>query len=562
MSTPSRVTSATGPATPGRTASTSPASPTGPRTSSLTGVGHLLRLIVRLDRLRLPLWLVGLGGTIVASALAVPPLYDTPEKVAGYARAIGVSPVNYLMSGRQVGLDTLGGIVANEISQVAQLGVCLMVLFLLVRHTRAEEESGRAELLRATVLGRHAATLAGLGYGVGVALLIGAVTTASMLAAGLAVDGSLTYGTGLALLGVAYAAVTLVAVQISTSVRGALGLGGAAIAVGYLVRGIGAMEDNALVWASPFGWAQGMDAFGGERWWPGLVLIAFTGLLLGLAAWLTAHRDFGGGLLAARPGRARAGWLLHTPFGVATRIQRGLLIGWATGLTLLGLLYGAVIPTIPDLIASNPEMADLFGASADAEDALVDAFLAYIFVFMAIISCGFVVSSVLRLRAEEEAGRAEAVLATPVSRTTWMAATVAVAFLAVAKLTLLMGLGLAVGYALGSGEWDQVLPQVGGQLAYLPGTLVIGALAAALYGLLPRGTGLAWAVVAVVALQLMLGQLLGLPDAVEAISPFWHLAEVPVEDFEVAPVLVLLLVAAALVAAGLWGYRRRDAASD
>ena len=157
---------------------------------------HLLRLILRLDRLRLPLWLVGLGGTIVASALAVPPLYDTPEKVAGYARALGVSPVNYLMSGRQVGLDTLGGIVANEISQVAQLGICLMVMFLVVRHTRAEEESGRAELLRSTVVGRHAATLAGLLYGFAPALLIGAITTASMIAAGLAVDGSITYGTG------------------------------------------------------------------------------------------------------------------------------------------------------------------------------------------------------------------------------------------------------------------------------------------------------------------------------------------------------------------------------
>ena len=84
----------------------SPAATRGSGTSSVTGVGHLLRLIVRLDRLRLPLWLVGLGGTIVASALAVPPLYDTPEKVAGYATAVGVSPVNYLMSGRQVGLDT------------------------------------------------------------------------------------------------------------------------------------------------------------------------------------------------------------------------------------------------------------------------------------------------------------------------------------------------------------------------------------------------------------------------------------------------------------------------
>lgn len=559
MSARAAASSAAEPASARPASPTPPPSPAGSHTSSVTGVRHLLLLILRLDRLRLPLWLVGLGGTIVASALAVPPLYDTPEKVAGYGRAIGVSPVNYLMSGRQAGLDTLGGIVANEISQVAQLGICLMVMFLVVRHTRAEEESGRAELLRSTVLGRHAATLAGLVYGVAAALLIGAITTVSMLAAGLAVDGSLTYGTGLALLGVVYTAITLVAVQISTTARGALGLAGAAVAVGYLVRGVGAMEDNALVWASPFGWAQRMDAFGDERWWPTLLLVAVTAILLGVAGSLTAHRDFGGGLLDTRPGPARGGWLLNTPFGLVARIQRGLLIGWAVGLMLLGLLYGAVIPTIPDLIASNPEMADVVGVSASAEGAVVDAFLAYIFVFMAVISCGFVVSSVLRLRTEEESGRAEAVLATPVGRTAWMAATTAVAFLAVAKLTVLMGLGLAVGYALGTGDWSQVLPQVGGQLAYLPGTLVIGALAVALYGLLPRATGLAWAAVALVALQLILGQLLGLPDAVEAISPFWHLAAVPVEGFAVVPFVVLLLVAVALVAAGMWGYRRRDA---
>lgn len=530
-------------------------------TGSTTGVSDLLRLVVRLDRVRLPLWLVGLGGTIVASALAVPPLYDTPEKVAGYARAVGVSPVNYLMSGRQAGLDTLGGIVANEISQVAQLGVCLMAVFLVVRHTRAEEETGRAELLRSTVVGRHAATLAGLLYGVAAALLLGAITTASMLAAGLEVVGSLTYGTGLALLGVTYTAVTLLAAQVSTSARGALGLAGAAVAVGYLVRGVGAMEDNALVWASPFGWAQRMDAFGNERWWPALVLLLATALLLGAAAWLTTRRDFGGGLLQARPGRPRAGRLLSTPFGLVARVQRSLVVGWAVGLVLLGMLYGAVIPTIPDLIESNPEMADYVSAGGAAGDALVDAFLAYIFVFMSVISSGFVVASVLRLRTEEEAGRAESVLATGVSRTGWMAATVGVAFVAVTKLTVLMGLGLAVGYGLGSGEWDQLLSQLGGQLAYLPGTLAIGAFAAAVFGLAPRLAGLAWAAVAFVALQVMLGPLLGLPDVVDAISPFWHLAEVPVDGFEVLPATVLVLVAAGLTSAGLWGYRRRDAVS-
>ena len=532
----------------------------GSTSSSLVGVGHLLRLILRRDRLRLPLWVVGLGGTIVANALAVPTLYDTPEKIAGYARTVGASPVSYLMSGRQTGLDTLGGIVANEISQVAQLGVCLLVVFLVVRHTRAEEESGRAELLRSTVLSRHAATLAGLVYGVAAAVLIGGVTAVSMVWAGLPVHGSLTYGVGLALLGVAYTAVTLVAVQLSTSARGSLGLAGAAVAVGYLVRGLGAMEDNALVWLSPFGWAQGMDAFGDERWWPVALLLGSTALLLVLAARLMAHRDFGGGVLDTRPGPARAGWSLSTPFGLTARLQRGLLIGWAIGLFLLGMLYGAVIPTVPDLIASNPEMADVVGASGQAaEDAIVDAFLGYIFLFMAVISCGFVVSSVLRLRAEEEAGRAEVVLATPLSRTSWMTATTAVALTAATTLTVIMGLGLAVGYGIASGEWDRVLPQVGGQLAYLPGTLVVGALAVALYGLLPRGTGLAWAGVALIALQVILGQLLGLPDTVQAMSPFWHLAAVPVDDFEVVPYVSLVLIAAALVTAGLWGYRRRDA---
>lgn len=527
----------------------------------LTGTRHLFRLILRRDRIRLPVWMAGLGGIIAVSALAVPPIYDTPAKIAGYASAVGTSPVSYLMSGRQAGIDTIGGIVANEISQVAQLGICLMVMFLVVRHTRAEEETGRAELLRSTVLGRHAATLAGLLYGVSAALLIGLVTTASMLAAGLDGVGSVTYGVGLTLLGLCYAAVSLVAAQLSTSARGALGLAGTAIALGYLVRGVGAVQDNALVWASPFGWAQRMDAFGAERWWPALLLVVVTAVLLGLAALLTAHRDFGGGLLQTRPGRPRASRLLGTPVGLALRLQRGLLSGWAIGLTALGLLYGAMIPTIPDLVASNPDIAEVLGASADAEQALIDAFLRYIFVFMAVLATGFAVTSVLRLRTEEDAGRAEAVLATPVRRASWVGASLVVAGLGALALSLLMGLGIAVGYGLGMGDWDQLAGQLGGQLSYLPGTLLVAAVAVAIAGQLPRWSLLAWGVVAFVFLQLMLGETLRLPDWVDGISPFWHLPGLPVETFDPLPAVVELALVAALVLVGLRGYRRRDIAA-
>lgn len=526
-----------------------------------TGTRHLLRLILRRDRIRLPVWLVGLGGMIAVSALLVPPIYDTPEKIAGYASAVGTSPVSYLMSGRQAGIDTIGGIVANEISQVAQLGICLMVMFLVVRHTRAEEETGRAELLRSTVLGRHAATLAGLLYGVAAALLIGLATTVSMLAAGLDGVGSMTYGVGLTLLGLSYAAVSLVAAQLSTSARGALGLAGAAIAVGYLVRGLGAMQDNALVWASPFGWAQRMDAFGTERWWPAMPLVALTAALLRLAGWLTAHRDFGGGPLQTRPGQPRASRFLGTPVGLALRLQRGLLIGWAIGLTALGLLYGAVIPTIPDLVASNPDIAQVIGASADAEQALIDAFLRYIFLIMAVVSTGFAVTSVLRLRAEEESGRAEMVLATRIGRTSWVGATVLVAGMGALALSLLMGLGLAVGYALGMGEWDRLVAQVGGQLSYLPGVLVVAAAAVAITGLRPRWSLLAWAGVAFVFFQIMLGETLRLPDWVDGISPFWHLPGLPVQAFDPVPAVAELVLAAALVVLAVLGYRRRDVAA-
>jgi ABC-2 type transport system permease protein len=530
--------------------------------SALTGTGRLLRFALRRDRAQLPLWIVGVGGLIASSALAVPTVYDSAEKVAGYAATVGASPVSYLMSGRQAAIDTIGGITANEISQVAQLGICLMVVFQVVRHTRTEEETGRAELLRSTVLGRHAATLAALSYAVLSALLVGGITTGTMLASGLGATGSLTYGAGLTLLGICYAAVALVAAQLSTSARGALGIAGAAIAVGYLVRGLGAMQDNALVWLSPFGWAQLMNAFGTERWWPALPLVAATAGLLALAASLTAHRDFGGGLLQPRRGHVRASRALGTSFGLALRLQRGILIGWAVGLFVLALIYGAVIPTIPDLVESNPEIARYIGASAGAEQALIDAFLRYVFLFMAVVSTGFAVSAVLRLRSEEESGRAEVVLATGVSRTGWVASTVAVAALGSFVLAIVMGAGLALGYGVGMGEWDQVAVQVAGPVAYLPGVLVVAAFAVAVAGLLPRRSMLAWILVAAVFVQVMLGDTLRLPDAVDALSPFWHLPGVPDESFDPVPGLVEVLVAGALVVLGLWGYRRRDLASS
>ena len=82
-----------------------------------------------------------------------------------------------MMNGIPYDVSTLGGITAYETTSTATLLVALMVMFLVVRHTRAEEESGRAELLRATVTGRHAATAAAVLVALVASAVVGVLDT-------------------------------------------------------------------------------------------------------------------------------------------------------------------------------------------------------------------------------------------------------------------------------------------------------------------------------------------------------------------------------------------------
>ena len=83
-------------------------------------------------------------------------------------------------------------------------------------------------------------------------------------------------------------------------------------------------------WLSPIGWYQAMHAFSGERWWPALLLLAAAGLAgHGAAYAVFARRDVGSGIWPARPGPDRAPIGLRGSFGLAWRLQRGAVIGWA-----------------------------------------------------------------------------------------------------------------------------------------------------------------------------------------------------------------------------------------
>jgi ABC-2 type transport system permease protein len=520
-----------------------------------TGTHHLLRLAVRRDRVRLSLWAAAITALTGASAAAVADFYDTPAKIAGYRATVVGSAASELMNGRPAGVSDIAGITAYETTMTALVAVALMCVFTVIRHTRGEEESGCAELLRATVTGRHAATLAAILVAGAAAVLVGALDVLVLLLNGLPRSGSLLHGASVAGVGLVFTALGSVAAQLTASSRAASGIALAFVGAAFLVRGLGDVLDTWLTWTSPFGWAQGVQPYGEPRTSLLVPLVVVTCLLFGLATYLTLHRDAGAGLLHARPGPDRARRRLSSAVGFAARLQRGSIVGWACGLLLGGLLMGSVGPEIEHLVESNPELASYFAGDTSQ---LLDAYFAQMTLIMAVVATGFSVSSALRPRSEENAGHAELVLATALSRTAWLGGFLAVTVLGSLVQLLAIGLGNAVGYGLAASDWSMTATLLTAALSLAPATLTVAASAVLLVGIRPRLALLTWGVLAFAFVQAYLGGLLEMPGWLAGLSPFDHLPLFPVQDLDTVRGTLVLAVGALSAATGVAFFRTRD----
>ncbi len=521
----------------------------------MTGALTLWRHFVRRDRWQLVWWSIGLTLLYWSQAASVKGLYATQAEFDAAARLMESNPAFIAMAGPARALNTVGGQVTWQASAFGAILAGLMVMFLIGRHTRVEEETGRDELVRAAPIGRHATTVAAALLAATASLLVGILVGASLMAFPLAAADSWALGIGLTLCGLAFGGIALLAAQVTATPRAMYGLTGASIGVAYVLRAAGDTGTTWLTWLSPIGWYQGMHAFSGLRWWPAALLLLAALGLGGLATVVFARRDFGAGIVADRPGHERATGSLAGPVGLAWRLQRGSLVGWALGIFLTGLSYGSMGGNVEELLGDNELSKEMMAAGAGN---LVDGFYAVATVVLALMSGGFAVSSALRPRGEEDSGRVEALLATGLSRRAWLLGHGAVTALGTVLVVGLGGLGMGIAYGLSSGESGVVGRYVGAALQQAAPVLVLAGLAWLLYGLAPRWAPLAWVGVGLGAVVLLFGDILRLPDWLRALSPFHHLALVPAEPFRLAPLLVLLLVAAALAGAGVTAFSRRD----
>lgn len=525
----------------------------------MTGAALLVRFYLRLDRVKLPIWVLSVAGLVLVSATSVASLYGSPEEVAGYVALVELSrnmaTVNRAMNGPGFGFadPNPGVVLVNEVAIWGALAFALMAVFQTARLTRGEEESRRTEVLRARRVGRHAPLAAASVVVAGSQVLTGVVVLTGFLLNGYAVAGSVALVLGYLASGLVFAAVTAVAAQVLATARATVGAGVAAVGTAFLIRAVGDVGDGTLSWLSPIGWVHRVRPFAGERWWVLLLSVAVVVLAFGAAIVVADRRNFGGGLVQPRPGPLHAGALSSRYWGLVLRLQAGSIIAWSTGLLVLGVAYGSVAGDVEQMFADEPDLQRFLPSGSSP----TDSFLSYTLAMGAMLAAGAALAAVLRLRAEERAGRLEFLLARPMPRVTCAAVHVGAALGAAAVVLVASGIGTGLGVGA-SGGTGRVLELVGASLGLWPMVMVLVGLAMLAIGAAPRWSALSWAGLALVVVVGLFAELLRLPQAVRQASPLAHLAAMPADPFDPSGFGLVVAAGVSLVSLGVFAFTRRD----
>ena len=531
----------------------------------------LLRFRLRRDRLQLVIWAVALALLLLITASAMTSTYPTVADRIGVLRVALVTPALLVLRGTPQG-TSLGDMTVFEIATFQAVLVGLMSTFLVVRNSRAEEDRGMAEALAATAAGRALPAVATLLEGVVANVLAAAVSALALIAGGLPVGGSVVFGAALGAAGCAFVGLGLLVAQVAPTGRSANGWCTALVLAAYALRGIGDAtgaphpQDGTLTpgWASavsPIGWVQSVRPYAADDLRPALLALVVGALAAAAALAVQRVRDVGAGLVPEGRGRAAASRALAGPIGLATRLQRGSAVAWGIGAVLLGVLGGDLATLVLGQLGGTPGVTAVMRRLAGPGGGLLDGFIVVIGAFVGILAAAIAVQGAMRLRQEEAAGGADAVLSGAVGRVRWFLSIVLVAALGAAAALVLAGLA-AAGAALlarpdGSagtfGAWFGTI------VWQLPAVLVLLAVVALVFAVAPRASIPAgWLVLAAAAFLGEFGALLGLPQWLRDVAPFSHSPAVALPDPSFAGAIWMTALAVGITALACVLVQRRD----
>jgi ABC-2 type transport system permease protein len=524
----------------------------------VTGCLKLARHAARLDIVTSAVWALCLAGLCAAVAAVFPGLFgDAASRSAMIVMT--QTPMMISMLGPVYGLEnyTTAVMFASEMALFTAVAFGIMNIAFVIRHTRKDEEAGRLETMLSLPVGRLAAPVAALTDALALNILIGALTGIALPVFGgsaFSLNGSMLFGMTMAAAGFCFAGIGVLCAQLSSSGGACSGWAYGALGFFYILRAAGDVKGSDISLLSPLGWVGRINAFAENNWLPvaALFLIGLAFSAIGL--FFRSRRDLQEGLLPSRKGRTEAGRALLSAPGLALRLCRPLIIAWPVCLFIVGAMYGSVFGDMEDFVGTNETIKAALNAPGIS---YAEQFLALLSAIMAITSLFPALFAALKIKGEENKGRLEPVLAAAVPRSSVLLSYACIGAAAPVITQFFSALGLYTA-ARAVGAELSAYGVFGGAFAYLPAIWFTAGIACALFAFAPKFTGFVWALLAYSFFACYFGKLFRLPEWLVYITPFGHIPQIPVEEFSAAPLIVLSAAAAALIAAGVAGFRRRD----
>jgi len=538
-------------------------------------------LRVRRDRMRLTVWILSLAALVWLSVPAVAMSFGTLPERETLVRLSIRAPSVLMLRGNPQGAE-IDALVFFQLFTFLSVLFALMSIFLAVRHSGAEEESGRADLVGATSAARILPLLATALHGLSANIVMGAVVAFALLAHGFDLTGSVVTGLALAAVGGSFIALGLLSAQLMRTSRGAIGAAAAAVAAAYALRAIGdstgsinadglSMTSAWPSWLSPIGWGQQTNAFTATTLFPLLLNLGLGVLVFAVVAVLQSSRDVGEGLVPERAGREGAAHALRGSVALVWRLQWPAVVGWSLAGWVFGLLAGLLGETVLALVRANAAVLAALSSTTEnqpaaaagsvCDGAVIDVFLAAMFSIVGVVAAAAATHTMIRMRQDEINRSAELLLATPLSRIRWLLDYLLVGAIAGLSVTGAAVFGAAIGLTRSAATGQRVVNVAAAGAGQVPAVLLLLTIAAALFAFLPRWSmGLSWAVLLVSLFVGQFGGLLGLSEAVRALSPFSHTPGTAGVGTDWSGNGGMLALAVAVAALALLGMRRRDLA--
>jgi len=529
----------------------------------------LLLQRARRDRVQLAVWIVCTGLLAYVTASAVGSTYSGEQEREGIMRLAVANPAILLLRGLPQG-TALPAFVFFQIFTYLALLAALMSTFLAVRHSRAEEESGRAELISATPAGRIRPTVATMVHGVVANIVLGAAVALGFIAGAMPVAGSLVTGVAAAAVGIAFLGVGLLAAQFAHTSRGANSISVGLVLLAFVLRGVGdalgtpSADGLRLTsawpsWLSPIGWGQHTSAFTADDLTP-LLLCAGLALVCGAAVFaLQSRRDSGASLLPGLAGHAGAPAWLRGPFALAWRLQWPTIVAWCVGGAVFGLVAGSLSGVVVQAAQQNPELEGMLKTLVSGEGTVTQVLISAMFGLVGFVAAACAAQGVIRARQEEAGGTAELLLSTPLGRVRWLACYLLLGLVAIVLVLLSAGLASTVAVFAGGDDEAHAGESFAAAAAQIPAAICYLGVLALVFVLVPSITAaLGWTLLGAGVFLGTFGGLVGLPQWVRDLSPFTHTPAVLARDTDLSGAAWLVAVAVAAASVALLLMRRRE----